>query len=145
MQNQNTPHTTENFNREELIALTTEILAGYVSHNQVPVENISQVINVVYQSLAKCVDAPIHNHTPAVPVNKSVTGDYIVCLEDGKKFTSLKRHLKTFHQMTPDQYRQKWHLKTDYPMVAPNYSAKRSSIAHNIGLGFARKRVRRAA
>lgn len=124
--------------KDNKLDLTAAIVSAYVSKNSVPMANLAELVAAVHASLAKLdVDpepekaAPV----PAVPVRKSVTKDYIISLEDGRKFKSLKRHLATHYGMTPDQYRQKWGLPADYPMVAPSYAATRSALARSIGLG----------
>jgi predicted transcriptional regulator len=141
---------TEQISRNELLSLTTEIVASHVSNNTVGVADIPQLIKLVYSSLAtQGVEEPKEQQekpVPAVSVKKSVMPDYIVCLEDGKKLKMLKRHLKTRYNMTPDEYRKKWGLPDDYPMVAPAYAEQRSSLAKKIGLGTKpRARGRRAA
>lgn len=124
-----------------LLKMTAEVVAAYVGNNSIPSENISDVINSVYGVFSTLDNGQNHSpnrHSqlrPAVPIRKSITPDYIVCLEDGKKLKMLKRHLRTTYSMTPDQYRSKWGLKPDYPMVAPNYSTQRSNFAKRIGLG----------
>lgn len=126
-----------------LLALTAEIVAAHVSKNTVMVSELPNLIQQVYSSLAHVGrEAPsINRPQPAVPVKKSVTPDYIVCLEDGRKLKMLKRHLKTAYNMTPEEYRDRWGLPADYPMVAPNYAVQRSELAKQIGLGTtARKR-----
>lgn len=119
--------------------LTVEIICSYVSHNAVSPADLPKLISDVHTSLVTLstgVAAPVVEELkPAVPVRKSVTADYIVCLEDGKKFKSLKRHLRTHFNMSPEEYREKWGLPSDYPMVAPNYSATRSQLAKDNGLG----------
>ncbi len=126
------------------IELTAEIVSAYVSNNTVPAAEIPGLISQVHTALArvsgKSGDAPAEPLKPAVSVKKSITPEYIVCLEDGKKFKSLKRHLRTQYNMTPEQYREKWGLGTDYPMVAPNYAAARSQLAKQMGLGQQRRR-----
>lgn len=126
------------------IELTAEIVSAYVSNNTVPPGDIPNLINQVHAALArvsgKSGDTPAEPLKPAVSVKKSITPEYIVCLEDGKKFKSLKRHLRTQYNMTPEQYRDKWGLSTDYPMVAPNYAAARSQLAKQMGLGQQRRR-----
>ena len=120
------------------MALTTEIVAAHVSNNTVTVADLPQLINQVYQSLSTIGTgaAPVvERPQPAVSVKKSITPDYIVCLEDGKKLKMLKRHLKTAYNMTPEDYRERWSLAADYPMVAPNYAKQRSRLAKEIGLG----------
>jgi len=132
-------------NRTELLSLTTEIVASYLSANTVTATDIPALIERVYKTLAN-VDAPAGSlaadrPAPAVSIKKSITPDYIVCLEDGKKLKMLKRHIKSAYGMTPDQYRERWGLGSDYPMVAPNYAEKRSRLAKTIGLGKQNKRV----
>ena len=126
------------------IELTAEIVSAYVSNNTVPASDIPSLINQVHAALArvsaKTGDTPAEPLKPAVSVKKSITPEHIVCLEDGKKFKSLKRHLRTQYNMTPEQYREKWGLGTDYPMVAPNYAAARSQLAKQMGLGQQRRR-----
>jgi predicted transcriptional regulator len=126
------------------IELTAEIVSAYVSNNTVPASEIPSLINQVHAALArvsgKSGDAPAEPLKPAVSVKKSITPEYIICLEDGKKFKSLKRHLRTQYNMTPEQYRDKWDLNADYPMVAPNYAAARSQLAKQMGLGQQRRR-----
>ncbi len=123
---------------KELVELTAKIVAAHVANNSVPVADIPDLIHSVHQSLTG-VGAPKEvveeKPTPAVPLKKSVTPDYLICLEDGKKLKMLKRHLKTAYNMTPEEYREKWGLSPDYPMVAPNYAEHRSSLAKKIGLG----------
>ncbi|HVM80150.1 MAG TPA: MucR family transcriptional regulator [Stellaceae bacterium] len=129
---------TDNANTKELLSLTTEIVAAHVSNNTVAANDLPQLISSVYQSLAGVGKGPApaaERPEPAVPVKKSVHADYIVCLEDGKKLKMLKRHLKTAYNMTPEQYRERWGLAPDYPMVAPNYARQRSRLAKEIGLG----------
>ena len=126
------------------IELTAEIVSAYVSNNTVPAGEIPSLINQVHAALARVSgkpgDLPAEPLRPAISVKKSITPEYIVCLEDGKKFKSLKRHLRTQYNMTPEQYREKWSLGTDYPMVAPNYAAARSQLAKQMGLGQQRRR-----
>jgi predicted transcriptional regulator len=121
------------------IELTADVVSAYVSNNPVPVGELSKLIADVYTALGQVNGAApaeiVEPQKPAVPIKKSVTPDYIVSLEDGKQFKSLKRHLKTSYGMTPDEYRAKWNLPSDYPMVAPNYAAARSELAKSIGLG----------
>src|SRR4029077_5200734 len=129
----------------DLLTLTTEIVAAHVSNNTVSVGDLPQLINQVYNSLANIGSTPsppAERPQPAVPVKKSVFPDYIVCLEDGKKLKMLKRHLKTAYNMTPESYRERWGLTTDYPMVAPNYARQRSRLAKEIGLGTRARRPR---
>ena len=129
----------KNEQHEELLRMTTEVVAAYVSNNVLPATQISDVISAVYGSLKALDGAPPEVKAeplkPAVPIKKSVHPDYLICLEDGKKLKMLKRHLRTTYNMTPEEYRAKWGLAPDYPMVAPNYAAQRSDFAKKIGLG----------
>lgn len=129
--------------RNDLVEMAAEIVSAYVSANQVQPQDLPGLIRTVYASLVQVAgSAPVaaaSAQEPAVPVKKSITPDYIVCLEDGKKFKSLKRHLRTKYSMTPDDYRAKWGLPHDYPMVAPNYAKERSNLAKRMGLGQARR------
>ena len=122
-----------------LVELTADVVSAYVSKNAVVATEISALIGSVHQALAAAATrgrAPIREELkPAVPIKKSVTLDYIICLEDGKQFKSLKRHLSTHYDLSPDAYRSRWGLPHDYPMVAPNYAAARSLLAKKIGLG----------
>jgi predicted transcriptional regulator len=126
------------------IELTASIVSAYVSNNSVPSGDLSTLINHVHSALTRVSsgqgEAPSEPLKPAISVKKSITPDYIVCLEDGKKFKSLKRHLRTQYSVTPEQYREKWGLPPDYPMVAPNYAAARSQLAKQMGLGQQRRR-----
>lgn len=121
----------------DLLGLTAQIVSAHVTHNSVSAENLVSLIQDVYKTLSlvgkeqTVPDRP----QPAVPVKKSIFPDHIICLEDGKKLKMLKRHLKTAYNMSPDQYRERWGLAADYPMVAPNYARHRSSLAKKIGLG----------
>lgn len=123
----------------DLIDLSTEIVSAYVSHNALSVTDLPKLIADVHSALrglrTSGTSEPTEELKPAVPVKKSVAADYIICLEDGKKFKSLKRHLRTHYDMSPEEYREKWGLPPDYPMVAPNYSATRSRLAKDNGLG----------
>ena len=125
--------------RDQVLELTAEIVAAYVSNNPIAATEISALISDIHAALMRVAGAPsdraLIGLQPAIPVQESVTPDYIVCLDDGKKFKSLKRHLNNEHGMSPDEYRAKWGLNKDYPMVAPNYSASRSSLARTMGLG----------
>jgi len=127
----------------ELQTLTAKVVAAYVGNNTVAVSDLPSLINNVqgaFRGLGEEKAAPAKTEqAPAVPIKKSVTPDYIVCLEDGKKLKMLKRHLKTVYDLTPDEYRAKWNLPPEYPMVAPNYAKARSEMATKLGLG--RKRV----
>jgi predicted transcriptional regulator len=128
----------------DLTELVAEIVSAYVSNNSVQVSDLSKLIGEVHRalssSLAGTVEPKQEPLTPAVNPKRSVQADYIVCLEDGKKFKSLKRHLRTHHEMSPEQYREKWDLPHDYPMVAPNYAQARSALAKKMGLGQGRRR-----
>lgn len=127
----------ERSNNSDLLAYTAEIVSAHVANNTVAVSDLPQLIQDIYRSLANVGSAPVapERPQPAVAVKKSVHPDYIICLEDGKKLKMLKRHLKTAYNMTPEEYRDRWGLPADYPMVAPNYAAHRSSLAKKIGLG----------
>ena len=133
--------------QNELLALTTQIVASHVGNNTVPVGELQQLIQEVYRTLASVgtVPAALERPQPAVPVKKSVTPDYIICLEDGKKLKMLKRHLKTAYNMSPEEYRERWGLSADYPMVAPSYAQHRSTLAKKIGLGTKPRKRRRVA
>ena len=128
--------------QDELIGLTAQIVSAYVSKNALASGDLPSLIGDVHQALVRASgNLEFSNRDelkPAVPVKKSVTPDYIVCLEDGKKFKSLKRHLRTHYKMSPEEYRAKWQLPHDYPMVAPNYAAARSQLAKKMGLGTRR-------
>jgi predicted transcriptional regulator len=126
------------------IELTADIVSAYVSNNSVSASDIPALINQVHGALMRVSsgqsEMPAEPLKPAISVKKSITPEHIVCLEDGKKFKSLKRHLRTQYNMTPEQYREKWGLPPDYPMVAPNYAAARSQLAKQMGLGQQRRR-----
>jgi predicted transcriptional regulator len=128
------------------IELAADIVSAYVSNNSVPASDLPNLIGEVHAALLRVTagSAPIVVETPkpAVPPKKSITNDYIICLEDGKKFKSLKRHLRTQYNMSPEEYREKWGLPADYPMVAPNYAQARSNLAKQMGLGQQRRRKR---
>ena len=123
----------------DVLGLTVQIVSAHVSHNSVGSEQLPALIQDIYRTLSSMGrEAPVvveKAPPPAVPVKKSIFPDYLVCLEDGKKLKMLKRHLSTAYNMTPDQYREKWGLDADYPMVAPNYASHRSSLAKRIGVG----------
>jgi len=125
--------------RPDLVELTTEIASAYVGANTVPAHELPGVIETIYRSLkglsGLTETVETEARTPAVPVKRSITNDHLVCLEDVKKIKSLKRHLRTRYNMTPDEYRAKWGLPHDYPMVAPNYAQARSDLAKRMGLG----------
>jgi predicted transcriptional regulator len=124
---------------EELLRMTADVVAAYVSNNTLPTTQLAEVINAVYGSLKSLeghvAEPPPEPAKPAVPIRKSVTPDYLICLEDGKKLKMLKRHLRSTYNLTPDEYRARWGLAPDYPMVAPNYAEQRSAFAKKIGLG----------
>ncbi|RVD31832.1 MucR family transcriptional regulator [Mesorhizobium sp. M4B.F.Ca.ET.017.02.2.1] len=122
----------------DLVSLAADIVSAYVSNNPVPVAELPKLIGDTHAALRGIGTAaaePVVKQEPAVSIRRSVTADYIICLEDGKKFKSLKRHLTTHYNLSPDEYRQKWNLPADYPMVAPNYAATRSALAKAAGLG----------
>jgi len=125
--------------QDNLIELTAEIISAYVSTNAIGSDDLPSLINQVHSALHRTAsgsgepeNAPLN---PAVAVKKSISADYLICLEDGKKFKSLKRHLRTYHDLTPDEYRERWGLSPNYPIVAPNYAKKRSTLAKKMGLG----------
>jgi len=124
-------------NQNELLELTTEIVSAHVGNNNVALGDLPTIIQDVYKTLSTLGATPAapERPRPAVPMKKSVFPDYIICLEDGKKLKMLKRHLRTAYDMTPEEYREKWALPSDYPMVAPNYAKHRSKLAKKIGLG----------
>lgn len=136
---------TESAKTEDLLALTAKIVAAHVSNNSVALGDLPGLIHQVHQAL-RGIDGPVTamppRPAPAVPVKKSVMPDYIICLEDGKKLKMLKRHLKTAYNLSPEQYRERWGLPPDYPMVAPNYAKQRSQLARDLGLGTKSKRRR---
>ena len=125
----------------DLRELTADVVSAYVSNNPVPMSELSNLIAEVHTALGStasggaAANEPAERPKPAVPIKKSVTPDYIICLEDGKQFKSLKRHLSSRYDMTPEEYRARWNLPPDYPMVAPNYAAARSKLAREMGLG----------
>ncbi len=129
-------------NNERLTALVAQIAAAYVGNNTVAVSDVPALMATIYQGLSRLDQSGVSENRPepAVPPKKSVFPDYIVCLEDGKKLKMLKRHLKTSYNLTPEQYRERWNLSADYPMVAPNYAKQRSRLAKQIGLGTASSR-----
>ncbi len=144
---------TNQTNQTNYIELSAEIVAAYVTKNAVPVAELPALIASVHSALNKAAhgqtEPPQEKLEPAVPIKKSVTPDYLICLDDGKRFKSLKRHLRSAYNMSPDQYRAKWGLPSDYPIVAPNYAKQRSELAKTMGLGQKRrataKRTRKAA
>jgi predicted transcriptional regulator len=129
---------------KSFIDLTANIVSAYVSNNPTPASELPALINQIHAALLKVstgrAELPLEPAKPAVPVKKSMTADYLICLEDGKRFKSLKRHLRTRYSLTPEQYREKWNLPADYPMVAPNYAVARSQLAKKMGLGQQRRR-----
>ena len=125
---------------KEIIEWTAEIVASYVQKNSVSISDLSQLIKIVHDSLTSLSSgSPAEKPQPAVSIRRSITPDYIVCLEEGRKLKMLKRHLATAYGMTPEEYRAKWGLPADYPMVAPNYAKQRSYLAKKIGLGKRRE------
>ena len=122
----------------EILELTTEIVSSHLANNTVAVQDIPDLIRQVYGTLSSIDQAPsaqLDRPQPAVPIKRSITPDHIICLEDGRKLKMLKRHLKTAYNMTPEEYRERWGLAADYPMVAPNYALQRPNLAKKIGLG----------
>jgi predicted transcriptional regulator len=132
---------------DNVLGLTVQIVSAHVAHNAVASEALPSLIQEVYKTLAGVGKEPAEPEKPqpAVPVKRSVFADYIICLEDGKRLKMLKRHLKTAYDMTPEQYRERWGLPPDYPMVAPNYARHRSTLAKKIGLGTKPRTTRRAS
>ena len=131
---------------DELLRMTADVVSAYVSNNTLATAQLADVIQAVYNSLraleGQVAEPPSEPLKPAVPVRKSITPEYLVCLEDGKKLKMLKRHLRSTYNLTPDEYRAKWGLPPDYPMVAPNYAKQRSKLAKQIGLGTKARRRR---
>jgi predicted transcriptional regulator len=130
-----------------LVELTADIVAAYVSNHVVPVGDLSNLISDIHTALSNTTSpapapAAVEKPKPPVPIRKSIEDDYLICLEDGQKFKSLKRHLMTHYNMTPEEYREKWGLPSDYPMVAPAYAEARSRLAKEMGLGQRRKRAK---
>lgn len=129
----------DNLDSSELLRMTTDVVSAYLGNNTVAASQISEVISTVHEALTRLntdVSEPVVEPAkPAVPIRRSITPEFIICLEDGKRLKMLKRHLRTTYNMTPDEYRAKWGLPADYPMVAPNYAAQRSEFAKKIGLG----------
>ncbi|MDK1492829.1 MucR family transcriptional regulator [Sinorhizobium sp. 7-81] len=127
-------------NEDRKLELTSRIVAAYLSHNVVPAGDLSNLIQQTYSSLSGTssrhqAEPAVEEQRPAVPIKKSVTADFIICLEDGQKFKSLRRHLMAKYGLTPEQYREKWELPADYPMIAPSYAQQRSELARASGLG----------
>ena len=129
---------------ETLVAIASDIVAAYVANNSVALADLPSLIGDVHRALVDVAnpvaETPAEAQKPAVSIKKSVSPDFLICLEDGKKFKSLKRHLRTQYNMSPDEYRAKWGLPADYPMVAPSYAEQRSKLAKNLGLGTLRKK-----
>lgn len=134
-------------NSMSYIDLAADIVSAYVSNNSVPASDLPGLIHEVHSALVRVTSGAVtvvaEALKPAVPAKKSITNEYIVCLEDGKKFKSLKRHLRTQYNMSPEEYREKWGLPADYPMVAPNYAQARSNLAKQMGLGQQRRKGKR--
>ena len=129
---------TESMDKSETLHLTTDIVAAFVSNNSVPASELQELLTSTFSTLSGLSghsEAEQSNQKPAVPVKKSITDDYLICLEDGKKLKMLKRYLRTQYDLSPEDYRRKWGLPADYPMVAPNYAKRRSEFAKQIGLG----------
>ena len=136
-----------NHDTPDFIELAADIVSAYVANNSVPVSELPNLINDVHNALSRVAagvapPAAVEPQKPATSVKKSITPDFLVCLEDGKKFKSLKRHLRSQYNMSPEQYREKWGLPSDYPMVAPNYAEARSQLAKKMGLGQQRRKRR---
>jgi predicted transcriptional regulator len=133
----------------EIIEMTADIVSAYVGNNSVSANDLPSLIQSVHRALSTVTGAAVEAQPapkePAVPIKKSITPDYLVCLEDGRKFKSLKRHLRTKYDMSPDEYRSKWGLPKDYPMVAPNYAKARSDLAKQMGLGQGGRKPARKA
>jgi len=138
----------ESVSQDKMLAFVSQITAAYVGHNAMATSELPSLMNAVYNQLSRLGSGAAPAETPpepAVSIRKSVTPEYLVCLEDGKKLKMLKRHIKTSYNMTPEQYRERWGLAADYPMVAPNYAKHRSKLAKQIGLGTAKKRTKKGA
>ncbi len=128
----------DQISREELLMLTTDVVSSYVSNNEVSSDEIPKIIDQIFKALSNAGEGNViagERPQPAVPINRSITPDFLICLEDGKQLKMLKRHLKTAYGMSPEEYRERWGLPADYPMVAPSYAARRSKLAKDIGLG----------
>lgn len=125
--------------KQVILELATDLASAYVSHNQIPPEDVPYLVKSIYMDMAMALASDIptapEKPVPAVPIEESVFDDYLICLEDGQRYKSLKRHLRSQYQMTPHEYREKWGLPADYPMVAKNYSKERSRLAKRTGLG----------
>ena len=137
----------ENISKEQLLEMTTEIVSAYVGNNTIAAGELNELIVSIHDSLHNLTTGGVEVEPepikPAVPVRRSVTPDYLICLEDGKRLKMLKRHLRTTYGLSPDDYRAKWGLPADYPMVAPNYAQQRSEFAKKIGLGKVGQEKRR--
>ena len=135
--------------KPELLEMTADIVSAYVSNNTVSADTVPTLIAQIHAALSGVSEAPVEAEPepqePAVPVRKSITPDFLICLEDGRKFKSLKRHLRTKYDMSPEEYRAKWGLPKDYPMVAPNYAKARSELAKQMGLGQGGRKPARAS
>ena len=135
--------------KTELLEMTADIVSAYVGNNNVQVTEVPGLISSIHAALTQissgAVEPEPEPKEPAVPIRKSITPDYLICLEDGRKFKSLKRHLRTKYNMSPEEYRAKWGLAKDYPMVAPNYAKARSDLAKSMGLGQGGRKPARAA
>ncbi|MBX9620591.1 MAG: MucR family transcriptional regulator [Alphaproteobacteria bacterium] len=140
---------TQRIDSNNVVELVVDVVASYVSNNEIDVQELPALIQQVHRSLCNLGSARSYllqdRSEPVVPIEDSVHSDYIVCLEDGRRLKMLKRHLRTAYNMTPDQYRERWGLSPDYPMVAPNYAKRRSNLAKDIGLGTRRERQRNIA
>ena len=134
----------DNSDSDVVIELTADIVSAYVSNNAVPVNDLSGLVSDVFKALEgtrnPIAEEVLETPKPAVAIKKSITPDYIICLEDGKKFKSLKRHLRTHYNLSPEEYRERWNLPSDYPMVAPSYAEARSNLAKKMGLGQQRRK-----
>ena len=135
--------------RSELLEMTADIVSAYVGNNSVAANDLPSLISNIHAALSQVstgvVEAEPEPKEPAVPIRKSISPDFLICLEDGRKFKSLKRHLRTKYDMSPEEYRAKWGLPKDYPMVAPNYAKARSDLAKQMGLGQGGRKPARAA
>ena len=135
--------------KPELLEMTADIVSAYISNNTVSADTVPTLIAQIHAALSGVSEAPVEAEPepqePAVPVRKSITPDFLICLEDGRKFKSLKRHLRTKYNMSPEEYRAKWGLPKDYPMVAPNYAKARSELAKQMGLGQGGRKPARAS
>lgn len=140
---------TQRIDSNNVVELVVDVVASYISNNEIDVQELPALIQQVHRSLCNLGSARSYllqdRSEPVVPIEDSVHPDYIVCLEDGRRLKMLKRHLRTAYNMTPDQYRERWGLSPDYPMVAPNYAKRRSNLAKDIGLGTRRERQRNIA